>query len=212
MDELIAQVCSKLNMDETVARRAIGAILVFLQEQVALYAGAGEQGSKFDFQAAIIDQLKGALELMREAPKDPEQAKRQAEERMNKNKNNNHHPTEEETTKAPTAEPSKTITFPSIVIAILHYILTVGPIFDILKKIASTFFGENAVHLLESSKDSTQLLQILQNLGISQETAQKMTTLLVSYMKEKVGPETMEKLGECVPALKPFLQASEKEE
>jgi hypothetical protein len=211
MDELIAQVCSKLNMDETVARRAIGAILVFLQEQVALYAGAGEQGSKFDFQAAIIDQLKGALELMREAPKDPEQAKRQADERMNKN--NNHHPTEEETTKTPaTAAPSKTITFPSIVIAILHYILTVGPIFDILKKIASTFFGENAVHLLESSKDSTQLLQILQNLGISQETAQKMTTLLVSYMKEKVGPETMEKLGECVPALKPFLQASEKEE
>lgn len=211
MDELIAQVCSKLNMDETVARRAIGAILVFLQEQVALYAGAGEQGNKFDFQAAIIDQLKGALELMREAPKDPEQAKRQAEERMNKN---NHHPTEEETiTKTPaTAAPSKTITFPSIVIAILHYILTVGPIFDILKKIASTFFGENAVHLLESSKDSTQLLQILQNLGISQETAQKMTTLLVSYMKEKVGPETMEKLGECVPALKPFLQASEKEE
>jgi hypothetical protein len=129
------------------------------------------------------------------------------------NKNNNHHPTEEETTKTPaTAAPSKTITFPSIVIAILHYILTVGPIFDILKKIASTFFGENAVHLLESSKDSTQLLQILQNLGISQETAQKMTTLLVSHMKEKVGPETMEKLGECVPALKPFLQASEKEE
>jgi hypothetical protein len=211
MDELIAQVCSKLNMDETVARRAIGAILVFLQEQVALYAGAGEQGNKFDFQAAIIDKLKGALELMREAPKDPEQAKRQADERMNKN--NNHHPTEEETTKTPaTAAPSKTITFPSIVIAILHYILTVGPIFDILKKIASTFFGENAVHLLESSKDSTQLLQILQNLGISQETAQKMTTLLVSYMKEKVGPETMEKLGECVPALKPFLQASEKEE
>jgi hypothetical protein len=211
MDELIAQVCSKLNMDETVARRAIGAILVFLQEQVALYAGAGEQGNKFDFQAAIIDQLKGALELMREAPKDPEQAKRQADERMNKN--NNHHPTEEETTKTPaTAAPSKTITFPSIVIAILHYLLTVGPIFDILKKIASTFFGENAVHLLESSKDSTQLLQILQNLGISQETAQKMTTLLVSYMKEKVGPETMEKLGECVPALKPFLQASEKEE
>jgi hypothetical protein len=193
MDELITQVCSKLNIDETVARRAIGAILVFLQEQVALYLGEGNN-SKFDFQAAIIDKLKGALELMREAPKDPEQAKRQAERRMNNNNNDN--ATEEETTtKTPTTP--KVITFPSIVIAILHYILTVGPIFDILKTIASTLFGEKAVQLLESSKDSTQLLQILQNLGISQETAQKMTTLLVSYMKEKVGPETMEKLGEC---------------
>mmetsp|Transcript_25010 Transcript_25010/g.45215 ORF Transcript_25010/g.45215 Transcript_25010/m.45215 type:complete len:209 (-) Transcript_25010:63-689(-) len=208
MDELITQVCSKLNLDETVARRAIGAILVFLQEQAALYGGEGNN-SKFDFQAAITDKLKGALELMREAPKDPEQAKRQAERRMNNNNNDN--PTEEETTtKTPTTP--KAITFPSIVIAILHYILTVGPIFDILKTIASTLFGEKAVRLLESSKDSTQLLQILQNLGISQETAQKMTTLLVSYMKEKVGPETMEKLGECVPVLKPFLQASEKEE
>ena len=203
MDELITQVCTKLKIDETVAKQAIGAILVFLKEQVALY-GEG----KFDF-SAITDKLKGALELMKQAPKDPEQAKRDADMNPQETQSSKE---EGDDAPPPTTPTTTASTMFQSVIAILHYILTIGPIFDILKKILNTFFGESAVQMLESSKDSANLMAILSNLGISQETAKKMTTLLVSYMKEKVGPETVEKLGECVPALKPFLEASEKEE
>ena len=202
MDDLITQVCTKLKMDETVAKQAIGAILVFLKEQVALY---GKEGT-FDF-SAITDKLKGALELMNQAPKDPQQAKRDADMNSQERQNSK----EEGDDAPPTTSSTNTSMFQSVV-SILQYMLTIGPIFDILKKLLNTIFGESAVQMLESSKDSANLMAILSNLGISQETGKKITTLLVTYMRKKVGPETVEKLGECVPALKPFLEASEKDE
>jgi hypothetical protein len=190
MDELITKVCTKLNVDEDVAKQAIGAILIFLKEQVDLYGGKGE----FDF-SRITDKLKGAIPLMNDAPKTAAEAKKEHQE---------NHPEGETFTTSQSLFQS--------VVAVIQYILTVGPIFDLLKKMLSTFFGEGAVQMLESSKDSADMMAILSNLGISHETAKHMMTLLVSFLNEKVGPETVEKLSECVPALQPFLETTKKEE
>lgn len=193
MDELITSVCSQVGVDEAVAKQAIGAILCFLKEQVA--------DTKFDFDK-VTSKLKGAIDLMNEAPKTKEEAK------LDREMDESSGGTDESTT--PRAAATGTSSFN--IVALIQWILTAGPLLEILKKLLRMFFGEGAVQMLTSASETADLTAILSNLGVSQEMAKKMVPILVKYMKEKLGPETVDQLAENVPALKPFLDASKKEE
>jgi len=203
MDELITKVCTQLGIDEAVAKQAVGAILCFLKEQIA------QHGGDFDFEK-ITSKLKGALELMKEAPKTKEEAatdRAMDESAGNETTTTPPPPTDEASTTATSTVPTS-----FNLMAILQWILSIGPIMEILKKVLGTLFGENAVQMLESARDSADLMAILNNLGISTETAKSMVTILVSFMNTKLDPETMDQLAENVPALKPFLDATKKDE
>ena len=66
--------------------------------------------------------------------------------------------------------------------------------------------------MLESASESADLMGILNNLGISSDTAKSMMTIMMTYLNNELGPETMEQLVENVPALRPFLDATKKGE
>ena len=113
MDELITKVCSRLEIDEAVAKQAIGAILVFLKDQVA--------GTNFDFDK-ITEQLAGAVQLMKDAPKTQQEA---AANRA-----------ADTGTAAPPAAGGAGFS----ILTLIQWILTAGPILDILKKLLGLFF------------------------------------------------------------------------
>jgi hypothetical protein len=95
---------------------------------------------------------------------------------------------------------------------ILKYILSEGPILDMVKKLLQTFFGEGAVKMLETASDSTELLRVLDRMGVSQEQTKSMVTMLVIFMKKNLGEQVVEQLAESVPFLKPIVNHVKKEE
>jgi hypothetical protein len=98
------------------------------------------------------------------------------------------------------------------IIGIILWLLTAGPVLDILKKILSIFFGDKANALIESAGDGAELLDKLKGLGITSEQGTKVVTMLVSFLKEAVGPELIDELTEKIPALKSLLGSAKKEE
>jgi hypothetical protein len=98
------------------------------------------------------------------------------------------------------------------IIGIILWLLTAGPFLDILKKILSLFFGDKANALIESAGDGAELLGKLKGLGITSEQGAKVVTMLVSFLKEAVGPELVDELTEKIPALKCLLGSAKKEE
>jgi hypothetical protein len=85
-------------------------------------------------------------------------------------------------------------------------------VLDLLKKLLSTFFGDNAMQMIGTLQDGAELSAVLNKLGIDNEKGVKIVAMLVEFMKEKISPATVEQLSEKVPALKAFLRESKKEE
>jgi hypothetical protein len=98
------------------------------------------------------------------------------------------------------------------IIGLILWLLTAGPVLDILKKILSLFFGDKANALIESAGDGAELLGKLKGLGITSEQGAKVVTMLVSFLKEAVGPELIDELTEKIPALKSLLGSAKKDE
>lgn len=99
----------------------------------------------------------------------------------------------------------------SIVGIVTWFLETLG-VMDILKKLLSTFFGENAVQMLDSAKDGAELVTVMDKLGITKEQGIKMAKMLVDLVKYNVGPETVDKLAAQVPALRALLGDTKKDE
>lgn len=98
------------------------------------------------------------------------------------------------------------------IICLLYMIFKTLGVLDILKKLLSTFFGENAVQMIDTISDGAELSAVLKKIGIDNEKGVKIVKMLIEFMKDKVSPETVEQLSEKVPALKAFLGESKKEE
>lgn len=156
-------------------RKAVGAVLAFLKDQVA--------NKNFDFNK-ILEQLQGAQEIMEDS----------------------------EAQEAARAGPASATGGYTGITGLIYMIFKAFGVFEILKKLLSTFFGENAVQMIDAVKDGAELSAVLSKLGIDQEQGAKMVQMLVDFLKEKVSPETVEQLSESVPALKAFLGESKKEE
>jgi hypothetical protein len=97
-------------------------------------------------------------------------------------------------------------------IAILVWLLKNSPMLDILKRILSMFFGDQAVKMIDSAGDGAELLGSLDKIGISKDQGTKVVTMLVSFMKQHVGSETIDELIDNIPALKSFLGDTTKKE
>lgn len=166
MDDLVRQVCDRLGVDPAVAKKALGSVLKFCQEQ----------SGSFDFNK-ILGQLQGAEGLMREAETVDTQAK-------------------------PT--PSGNAIF-NLIFGILKQL----GIIAILKQLVAATLGANAAKMIEQAEDGAQLAGILSGLGIDREKGMKLVTMLVSYMKEKVDPDTIDQLTEQIPAVRAFVDKKE---
>lgn len=100
----------------------------------------------------------------------------------------------------------------STIIQLITWILSAGPVLDILKKILSIFFGESAVQMIDSAGDGAELVGKLNKLGLSTEQGKQMVSMLISFMKSKVGDETIDELTDKIPALKAVLDTAKKDE
>ena len=174
MDELIRLVVDRLGLDENVTRKAIGAVLAFLKDQV---------GEDFDF-SKITSQLQGAESLMNDS--EAQTAAREGVE----------------------TKSSK----PTGIIGLILSIMKAFGVLEILKKLLATFFGESAVKMIESVSEGAELAVVLNKLGISQEQGATIVKMIVNFMKDKIDPETVEKLTEQVPALKALVGQAEAQE
>jgi len=175
MDELIKQISQNLGVEEDQVKKALGAVLAFLKDQVA--------NKNFDFNK-ILEQLQGADKLMQDS--EVQEAAREG-------------------------QTSRTGGYTGIT-GLLYMIFNTFGVFDILKKLLSTFFGENAVQMIDTIKDGAELSAVLNKIGIDNEKGVKMVKMLVDFLKDKVSPETVEQLSENVPALKAFLGENKKDE
>jgi hypothetical protein len=98
------------------------------------------------------------------------------------------------------------------IIAIVVWLLKTGPFLDMLKRILSMFFGDQAVKMIDSAGDGAELLGNLNKIGISKDQGTKVVTVIVSFMKQHVDSETIDELIEKVPALKSLLGDTTKKE
>ena len=99
-----------------------------------------------------------------------------------------------------------------LVFHLIFSLLQAFGVIAILKKLLTNVFGENAAKMIDTFSDGAQLAAVLGKLGIDHQQGLKMVRMVVDYMKEKVDPETIDKLTEQVPAVKAFLDEEKKEE
>lgn len=101
-----------------------------------------------------------------------------------------------------TSMPGLSMDFVGSIVALITWLLHVGPVVDILKRILSIFFGDKALQMIDSAGDGTELLGKLNAIGISREQGTKVVAMLVSFMKQHLDPKTIDELLEKIPALK----------
>lgn len=96
---------------------------------------------------------------------------------------------------------------------VLSVLKTFG-VLTILKQLATTIpvFGTKAVQLIEGVEDGAELTVVLQRIGVDRGQGIKMVQMLVDFVKEKLDPQTIEKIAAQVPAVKAFLGESKKDE
>ena len=87
-------------------------------------------------------------------------------------------------------------------------------ILAMLKQLASTIpvFGGKALQLIEGVEDGAELTMVLQKIGIDRGQGIQMVQKFVDFVKEKLDPETIEKIASQVPAIRVFLGEAKKDE
>mmetsp|Transcript_5873 Transcript_5873/g.8307 ORF Transcript_5873/g.8307 Transcript_5873/m.8307 type:complete len:180 (-) Transcript_5873:75-614(-) len=122
---------------------------------------------------------------------------------------------ESETTTASTEGETSTTRSTSSSTSLFGLVFTLLKTFGVLtmlKQLLSTFFGESAVKLIESVEDGADLTVVLNQAGIDRDQGVKMVRMVVDFLKEKAGGDTVENLLEQIPAAKAFLGDSKKDE
>lgn len=177
MDQLITKVCEKLGIEQDVAKKAVGAVLKYIQEN--------HPQDKIDFNA-IMEKLQGANELVTD------------------------YTTSREAVGAEEMKASSSSG--GGLFGLIFSLLKLFGIIAMLKAFVQPIFGDSAVKLIDSVEDGADLAIVLNKLGIDREQARNLCTTLVSFMKEKLDPELVEKLLDAVPAVKAFVGDFKKEE
>ena len=88
------------------------------------------------------------------------------------------------------------------VIALITWLLSIGAVVDILKRILSMFFGDKAVQMIDSAGDGTELLGKLHSIGMTHDQGTKVVAMLISFLKQHLDPKMIDELVEKNPALK----------
>lgn len=95
------------------------------------------------------------------------------------------------------------------IFGLVFSILKAFGVIAMLKQLLQPIFGDSAVKMIDSLEDGAQLAAIMSKLGIDRQQATKVVNSIITFMKEKLDVDTVNKLTESVPALKVFLEESE---
>ena len=101
---------------------------------------------------------------------------------------------------------------PTGIFGLIFTILKAFGVMEMLKKLLQPVFGESVVKMLETVEDGAELAVVLEKLGVSREKAVQMVKMLFDFVKEKAGPETVQKVVDEIPAVKVFLGEAKKED
>jgi hypothetical protein len=189
MDQLIQKIAAKSGLEEAVVKKALGALLVYLQHQTSRDGG-------FNFKRLILDQIPGFESALQGAvPKETSDTSSGSNDRA-----------------APAdATTSNTSPFHTC-IGIVLYLFQLFGVMAMLKSLLERFFGPDAAKLISSVGDGAELVALLHRLGVSREQGTQMVNMVLQFVQEKVGAETVDQLKAYVPALKAFLEESKKKQ
>lgn len=171
---------------ERCVRKAKHFILIFRSTSSTVLKFLNDQAQQRDFDfSSILSNLDGAEDLMHSS---------------------------EARTAAAEGEAARSSGSPMSIVGLVFALLKIFGVIAILKGLLATFFGENAVKMLDTATEGAELAAVMNSLGVDREQGVKMVKMLFDFMKEKVSPETVEQLVDVVPALKAFLGETKKEE
>lgn len=106
---------------------------------------------------------------------------------------------------------AETKSSPGGIFGLIFTVLKAFGVIAMLKQLLQPIFGDSAVKLIDSVEDGAELAGIMSKLGIDRDQAMKVVQTIISFMKDKLDPDTIDQLTESVPALKAFL-GSKKDE
>uniref|UniRef100_A0A8J9TGE1 DUF2267 domain-containing protein n=1 Tax=Phaeodactylum tricornutum TaxID=2850 RepID=A0A8J9TGE1_PHATR len=87
-------------------------------------------------------------------------------------------------------------------------------LFAIIKQVLSTLpgIGPQAVRMIESVEDGAELTVVLKQLGIDREQGVSMVRMMMDFIKDRLDPETVDRLSSQIPAVAAFMGESKKGE
>jgi hypothetical protein len=105
------------------------------------------------------------------------------------------------------AEPKTMI---AMLISLVTWLFTFGPLIQILKKLVATFLGQGtqAAKFLDAAGDGAGLVSKLGTLGLSAHHATGVVQMVLSFLKTKLGDETLDDLVDKIPGLAPLLASA----
>ena len=95
------------------------------------------------------------------------------------------------------------------IIGLIKWVLSIGPVWDMLKYLLTLVFGEQATKMLESTGEGVELAGMLNKLGLSKEQGTTMVTMLINFMRDKVDPNLVDQLIDQIPLLKSMMGSKE---
>jgi hypothetical protein len=182
MDQLIQLICSSTGIDESTAKKALGALFRFLKDQAT--------STDFDFDDKILAHLEGTDELMED-----ETAKDVVEE-----------------ADSPKLGGGAGGGLLFGIFKLVWSLLKIFGILAMLKQLLEPILGENAARLIDGLEDGTQIASIFGSLGIDRSQGVTIVRTVVDFLKGKLDSDTIDKLVDRVPALKSYLSEGKKEE
>ncbi|KAG7348306.1 DUF2780 VcgC/VcgE domain containing protein [Nitzschia inconspicua] len=142
----------------------------------------------FDFDAKILAHLDGSKSLM-----DDDTAKEVVE-------------------KAETGESSVGGGFIGTAFSLVWSLLKTFGILVMLKQLLQPIFGDYAVKLIDGFEEGAEIASIFSSLGIDRSQGMTMMHTVVDFLKDKLDSDTMDALGDQIPALKVFLSEGKKKD
>jgi hypothetical protein len=98
----------------------------------------------------------------------------------------------------------------AMLISLVVWLLTFGPVMNILKALMTQFLGEDAqaTKFLETAGDGAGLVSKLSTLGLSTDHATGVVQMVLGFLKTKLGDETLDDLVDKIPGLAPLLASA----
>lgn len=173
--------CDSIGIDEAVARKAVGAVLEFVQKNVP---------EDFDW-TEVLSKLPGAQDLIKQA-------------------------TDAGASSAPRAggDEGGPKGGTSLIAHVLRLITnpSITSIIELIKKILSPFLPASVMGMIESAGDGAELVGFMNKLGVTTEQGKSIVTMLITFMKGKLGDEVVDKMVDQIPAVKSVLESTKKDE
>jgi uncharacterized protein (DUF2267 family) len=98
------------------------------------------------------------------------------------------------------------------ILGLIFTLLKAFGVIALLKQLLQPIFGDSVVKMIDSVEDGAELAAIMSKLGINRDQAIKVVQTLITFMKDKLDSDTIDKLTEQIPAVKALLGESKKDE